>query len=155
MSAVRGIVHDLIERRLWPVALVLAVALAAVPFVLGRGGEDAVPSTGEAIAEAGEAALLPAAQAGTVTGEVATGGEPDTEEPAGPEDDAPAGTGTPEVSEADLLPAAAAGTITGDVVTGDPAPGEGDPEGGGEAGGSAAGRPRRRRGASRPAGPPA
>jgi hypothetical protein len=41
MSHVRTLVSDLVERRLWPVALLLAVALAAVPVVLGRGGGDA------------------------------------------------------------------------------------------------------------------
>ena len=41
ISHVRNLVQDLVERRLWPVALVLAVALAAVPVVLGRGGGDA------------------------------------------------------------------------------------------------------------------
>ena len=40
---VRNLVQDLVERRLWPVALLLAVALAAVPVVLGRG-DDAAPT---------------------------------------------------------------------------------------------------------------
>jgi len=60
ISHVRNLVQDLVERRLWPVALVLAVALAAVPVVLGRGGGDA----------ASTAALpaAPATGAGTGTG---------------------------------------------------------------------------------------
>jgi hypothetical protein len=53
---VRNLIRDLVERRLWPVALLLAVALAAVPVVLGRGGSDAAttaplptaPATGTA-----------------------------------------------------------------------------------------------------------
>jgi ribonuclease E len=102
------------------------------------GRDDAVPTTGEAIAEAGEAALLPAAEAGTVTGQVATGEDPEetADQAPRPAEDA---AGDPAVSEAQQLPAAAAGTITGDVVAGD----------------AQAGRPRRRRAASRPAGPPA
>jgi hypothetical protein len=44
MSHLRNLIHDLVERRLWPVALLLAVALAAVPVVLGRGGDDATPT---------------------------------------------------------------------------------------------------------------
>jgi len=56
ITHVRNLVQDLIERRLWPVALLLAVALAAVPVVLGRGGDDAAstaalpttPATGDA-----------------------------------------------------------------------------------------------------------
>jgi hypothetical protein len=41
MKHVRTLIQDLIERRLWPVALLLAVALAAVPMVLGRSGDAA------------------------------------------------------------------------------------------------------------------
>jgi hypothetical protein len=52
IAHVRNLVQDLVERRLWPVALVLAVALAAVPVVLGRGGDTA-----------GTTAALPAAPA--------------------------------------------------------------------------------------------
>ncbi len=56
ITHVRNLVQDLVERRLWPVALLLAVALAAVPVVLGRGGDDAAstaalpttPPTGDA-----------------------------------------------------------------------------------------------------------
>ncbi|MEA2381868.1 MAG: hypothetical protein QOH72_1839 [Solirubrobacteraceae bacterium] len=44
MSALRNLVRDLVERRLWPVALVLVVALAAVPVVLGRSAPDAAPT---------------------------------------------------------------------------------------------------------------
>ena len=60
ISHVRNLVQDLVERRLWPVAVLLAVALAAVPVVLGRGGGDA----------ASTAALpaAPATGAGTGTG---------------------------------------------------------------------------------------
>ena len=60
ISHVRNLLQDLVERRLWPVALLLAVALAAVPVVLGRGGGDA----------ASTAALpaAPATGAGTGTG---------------------------------------------------------------------------------------
>jgi hypothetical protein len=41
ITHVRNLIQDLVERRLWPVALLLAVALAAVPVVLGRGGDEA------------------------------------------------------------------------------------------------------------------
>jgi hypothetical protein len=64
MSHVRTLVSDLVERRLWPVALLLAVALAAVPVVLGRGGGDA------------STAALPAAPAtGTASGAGTAGAE--------------------------------------------------------------------------------
>src|SRR3954447_26417480 len=45
MSHLRNMIHDLVERRLWPVALLLAVALAAVPVLVGRAGDDATQST--------------------------------------------------------------------------------------------------------------
>jgi hypothetical protein len=40
MNAVRGILRDLVERRLWPVALLLVVAAVAVPVYLGRASSD-------------------------------------------------------------------------------------------------------------------
>ncbi len=42
MTFVRAIVNDLVERKLWPVALLLVVALVATPVVLGRGAGEAV-----------------------------------------------------------------------------------------------------------------
>jgi hypothetical protein len=51
----RNIVSDLVEKRLWPVAVALLAALVAVPVLLGSGGEattsspaPATPSTGTA-----------------------------------------------------------------------------------------------------------
>jgi hypothetical protein len=41
MSFLRNLVSDLVEKRLWPVALLLVGALVAVPFVLGGGGSEA------------------------------------------------------------------------------------------------------------------
>jgi hypothetical protein len=38
---VQNLVRELVERRLWPVAVLLAVALAAVPVLLGRPADDA------------------------------------------------------------------------------------------------------------------
>jgi hypothetical protein len=40
MNAVRGVLRDLVERRLWPVALLLVVAAIAVPVYLGRSSDD-------------------------------------------------------------------------------------------------------------------
>jgi hypothetical protein len=40
MNLVRNILRDLVERRLWPVALLLAVAAVAVPVYLGRSSDD-------------------------------------------------------------------------------------------------------------------
>jgi hypothetical protein len=57
MSAVRGILRDLVERRLWPVAVLLLAAAVAVPVYLGRTSADAdapLPVTGQH-ADAGKA----------------------------------------------------------------------------------------------------
>jgi hypothetical protein len=43
MTFVRSLVRDLVERRLWPVAVLLVAGLVAVPFVLGGGSEPAAP----------------------------------------------------------------------------------------------------------------
>jgi hypothetical protein len=40
MSAVRGLLRDLIERKLWPVAVLLLLAAIAVPVYLGRSSSD-------------------------------------------------------------------------------------------------------------------
>jgi hypothetical protein len=40
MNAVRGLLRDLVERKLWPVALVLLIAAVAVPVYLGRSSSD-------------------------------------------------------------------------------------------------------------------
>ncbi len=43
MNVLRNIASDLIEKKLWPVAVALVIALAAVPIAL-RGGDDEVPA---------------------------------------------------------------------------------------------------------------
>jgi hypothetical protein len=48
LSGPRAIARDLIEKRLWPVALLLIVALVAVPVVLGGSG-DSAPVTPAAV----------------------------------------------------------------------------------------------------------
>jgi hypothetical protein len=40
MNAVRSLLRDLVERRLWPVALLLVIAAVAVPVYLGRSSSD-------------------------------------------------------------------------------------------------------------------
>src|SRR4051812_39862244 len=51
MSFLRNVLHDLIEKRLWPVAVALVAALVAVPVVLG-GSSDAGSATPVADASA-------------------------------------------------------------------------------------------------------
>jgi hypothetical protein len=41
MTFLRGLLTDLVEKRLWPIALLLAITAAAVPVVLGHGGQAA------------------------------------------------------------------------------------------------------------------
>ena len=47
MSAIRGVLRDLVERRLWPIAVLLLVAAVAVPMYLGRASANdaALPTT--------------------------------------------------------------------------------------------------------------
>src|SRR3954454_11894357 len=51
MSFLRNVLHDLVEKRLWPVAIALVAALVAVPIVLG-GKSDAGTSTPPVVADA-------------------------------------------------------------------------------------------------------
>ena len=60
MSLLRNVLADLAEKRLWPVALLLAGALVAVPFVLG--GSGAAQDTGTAAAAATHGAAVPASR---------------------------------------------------------------------------------------------
>jgi hypothetical protein len=63
MNVVRGLLRDLVDRRLWPVALMLVAAAVAVPVYLARSSEDAtvdapVPAiTAQAGAKASKAAV--------------------------------------------------------------------------------------------------
>ena len=40
MTFLRNVLHDLVEKKLWPIAVALVVALVAVPLVLAGGGGD-------------------------------------------------------------------------------------------------------------------
>ena len=57
MSFLKNVLHDLVEKRLWPVAIALVVALIAVPIVLG--GSSDTGSTGD------DVAAVPAPAAGS------------------------------------------------------------------------------------------
>lgn len=63
MSFLRNVLHDLVEKRLWPVAVALLIALVAVPVVLGRSSSSA--DTGSDVA-AVPAAPTAAAQPASV-----------------------------------------------------------------------------------------
>ena len=47
MGFLRNVVSDLVEKRLWPVALLLVAAIAAVPMLLG--GADPEPAATAAL----------------------------------------------------------------------------------------------------------
>ena len=59
-APLRTLVADLVERRLWPVAVVLVIALVALPVVVLGGAEETAPVTTVpgAQAEAGEASAV-------------------------------------------------------------------------------------------------
>jgi hypothetical protein len=63
MKAVRGLVSDLVERRLWPVALLLLAGVVATPVVLAKGGpsEQAAappPASAPALAGSGSSVVV-------------------------------------------------------------------------------------------------
>jgi hypothetical protein len=57
VSGVRGILRDLVERKLWPIAVLLLVGAVAVPVYLGRSsaGDGATPPATNLQADAGKA----------------------------------------------------------------------------------------------------
>jgi hypothetical protein len=57
MTFLRSLLTDLVEKRLWPIALLLAITAVAVPVVLGHGGQAASDAP----------TVLPATPAGAVT----------------------------------------------------------------------------------------
>jgi hypothetical protein len=61
MSFLKNVLHDLIEKRLWPVAIALVVALIAVPIVLGGGSDAGRGDVAAAPTPANGAAGAPAA----------------------------------------------------------------------------------------------
>jgi hypothetical protein len=72
LASVRGIGRDLIDKRLWPVAVLLLAALVAVPVLIGgSSGPEPVPPGIVAAAEPGAAAATAPATAST-TGKRAT-----------------------------------------------------------------------------------
>ena len=76
MSFLKNVLHDLIEKRLWPVAIALVVALIAVPIVLGGGSDSA--STGDDVASVPTPAAGSAPASGSAVvslQEQATGGK--------------------------------------------------------------------------------
>jgi hypothetical protein len=75
MSAVRNLVNDLVDRRLWPVALALLGALVAVPMLLG-GGSKAPTSAPAAPLAAAAGAAAPNAQAAVALSQPSTSTTP-------------------------------------------------------------------------------
>jgi hypothetical protein len=57
MTFFRNVLHDLIQKKLWPVAIALVAAVVAVPVVLGSGGSSADTGTGSAAAPTGAGGL--------------------------------------------------------------------------------------------------
>jgi hypothetical protein len=73
MTLVRSLLADLVEKRLWPIALLLAITAIAVPVVLGRSGAGAgAPAAPPATAAADGAA--PATPAVEIVGPAAVRG---------------------------------------------------------------------------------
>jgi hypothetical protein len=78
MTVLRNLLTDLVEKRLWPIALLLAIAAVAVPVVLGQGG------TGAADAPVTPVAAAPARGAPASTPAVKLVGAPSVRSRSGP-----------------------------------------------------------------------
>ncbi|HEY0346336.1 MAG TPA: hypothetical protein VGC59_16920 [Solirubrobacteraceae bacterium] len=79
MNLVRAVLGDLVEKRLWPIALLLAITAVAVPVVLGRGGTgaaDAPVATQPAAAAGGAASATPVVE---IVGPASARSRPGTE----------------------------------------------------------------------------
>ncbi len=70
MNFFRNLVRDLVDKKLWPVAAALLLALVAVPVLLGGGSSTPVPRASEPVAAAG-APVATAAQVSLDTSEAA------------------------------------------------------------------------------------
>src|SRR3954453_20005466 len=67
MSFFKNVWADLVERRLWRVAVGLVVAMVAIPVVLGRGGGSGGGSEPAVVAPAAPASDTPAGQVVSLT----------------------------------------------------------------------------------------
>ena len=119
-SLLKNIRHDLIEKRLWPIALVLVAALVAVPVVLGRSNPPAPTAASPTAGLAGGALDTKAtvsldANAATAVRTRAGAARDPFHQPKvkGAATSTTPGTGTP-------APSSAGGTTTGGGSTGAP-----------------------------------
>jgi hypothetical protein len=143
MRPLRNLVNELVERRLWPIALLLVLALVAVPLLLAKpasstdAGTPSTPGSTDAPAAAAAGVRTP--------GDTAPGGEPVVSVAQANEPDAPlrgheknpfrqqhAGA-TVRVGSA--APASTAGSSGGGSATPPPSGGSGGSGGGGSTGG--------------------
>jgi hypothetical protein len=79
VNLLRAVLGDLVEKRLWPIALLLAITAVAVPVVLGRGGTgaaDAPVATQPAAAAGGAASATPVVE---IVGPASARSRPGTE----------------------------------------------------------------------------
>jgi hypothetical protein len=80
MNQLKNIGSDLVEKRLWPLAVLLVVALVALPFVIGRGGTAEappapVPPATQVTAADGSKAEVTVQQVPAATAELNRGGK--------------------------------------------------------------------------------
>ncbi|MDQ1715685.1 MAG: hypothetical protein QOC60_1630, partial [Frankiaceae bacterium] len=68
MSFARALIRELVDKRLWPVAVVLLVALLAVPVMLSRGGDDPASDDAPPVADASAGAGATKVPAVKITG---------------------------------------------------------------------------------------
>jgi hypothetical protein len=104
MTLLRNVLTDLVDKKLWPVAVALLVALVAVPLVLAGGGASEQPLPGvAAVAEGGPAVAVTPAEGTNGPGVPRGSNDPFRARPGGADD----------VEEAAGTPAASGGTVAG------------------------------------------
>jgi hypothetical protein len=62
VTLLRNLLSDLVDRRLWPIALLLAIAAVAIPVVLGSGGEGATDAPAAPLPADAVASPVPAVE---------------------------------------------------------------------------------------------
>ncbi|MEA2224295.1 MAG: hypothetical protein QOH83_2671 [Solirubrobacteraceae bacterium] len=68
MNFARALIRELVDKRLWPIAVVLLVALLAVPVMLSRGDDDPASDDAPPVADASAGAGATKVPAVTITG---------------------------------------------------------------------------------------
>jgi hypothetical protein len=122
MTLLRNVLTDLVDKKLWPVAVALLVALVAVPLVLAGGGADEQPLPAVSpVAEGGPAVAVTPAEGANGPGVPRGSNDPFRARP-GCDDDAEQAAATPAASGGTVAGAMGKGGTTGSAGGADSLP---------------------------------